>query len=137
MSTTATTPAATTGPKPVSQPPAGWYSNPTGPGERYWDGMRWTDSYSQPAAAPQALVVQAPQEQSGGSLGLVIAGYVFAVLMPLVGFILGIVVVTRPQRSISKHGVWVIVLSCVAFTIYLALILHAASTTTVTTTSSY
>ena len=29
-------------------PPAGWYDNPTGTGERYWDGAKWTDEYRQP-----------------------------------------------------------------------------------------
>lgn len=29
-------------------PPAGWYDNPTGPGERYWDGSQWTEDYRQP-----------------------------------------------------------------------------------------
>lgn len=26
-------------------PPAGWYPNPTGEGQRYWDGAAWTDHY--------------------------------------------------------------------------------------------
>lgn len=29
---------------PPSSPPAGWYPNPSGPGNRYWDGTRWTES---------------------------------------------------------------------------------------------
>jgi Protein of unknown function (DUF2510) len=27
---------------PPSAPPPGWYANPTGPGQRYWDGTGWT-----------------------------------------------------------------------------------------------
>ncbi len=26
--------------------PAGWYPNPTGPGQRYWTGEDWTDQYA-------------------------------------------------------------------------------------------
>jgi hypothetical protein len=54
-------------------PPPGWYTDPHGPGERWWDGERWTDHVSDvqfvlhppsahapeqplpPAAAPAAL----------------------------------------------------------------------------------
>ncbi len=38
---------------PQGAPPAGWYPNPQGPGQRYWDGARWTDQYSQPQPAAQ------------------------------------------------------------------------------------
>jgi len=31
--------------KPPSRlPPPGWYPNPLAPGQRYWDGVRWTDN---------------------------------------------------------------------------------------------
>jgi len=112
------------------QPPPGWYTNPTGPGQRYWDGQRWTDSYSQtqPSAANSEIAAM-----SSGTPGLVIAGYILAVVIPIVGFILGIVAVTRPDKRISKHGVWIIVLSVVAFAIYIALIVHGSSSGTEST----
>lgn len=34
------------------QHPPGWYPNPQGPGQRYWDGTKWTDQY-QPGAPVQ------------------------------------------------------------------------------------
>lgn len=40
-------------------PPSGWYPNPQGEGERYWDGARWTDQYRAP---PPDQLAQAPQE---------------------------------------------------------------------------
>ncbi len=43
--------------------------------------------------------------------GLIAAGCVFAVILPIVGFILGIVAVTRKNKWASKHGVSIIVLS--------------------------
>jgi Protein of unknown function (DUF2510) len=42
-----------TPPAPKAAPPPGWYSNPQGAGQRYWDGSRWTDQYApDPAPAP-------------------------------------------------------------------------------------
>ena len=31
---------------PTSAAPAGWYPNPGGPGQRYWDGSEWTQHYA-------------------------------------------------------------------------------------------
>jgi len=105
-------------------PPPGWYTNPTGPGQRYWDGQKWTDSYSQTQPTPASPMVN---EASSSSPGLIGAGYIFAVLIPLVGFILGIVVATRPDNRTSKHGIWIIVLSVVVFVIFLAAITSSHS----------
>ncbi len=41
------TPSNAAAPHGVS-PPAAWYASPTGPGQRYWDGSKWTDSYARP-----------------------------------------------------------------------------------------
>ncbi len=53
---------------------------------------------------------------------LIIVGYVTAVFLPIVGFILGIVAVTRRNKWASKHGVWIIVVSVVFFAIGVAVI---------------
>lgn len=38
---------------PSSQPPAGWYPDPSGkPGQMYWDGQQWRTDIPPPAAAP-------------------------------------------------------------------------------------
>jgi hypothetical protein len=47
---------------------------------------------------------------------------VTAVVIPIVGFILGIVAVTRRDKWASKHGVWIIVVSIVFFAIGVAAI---------------
>jgi uncharacterized protein DUF2510 len=40
-------------------PAAGWYQNPDGPGQRYWDGARWTEHFSGvPAAPPTAAAAR-------------------------------------------------------------------------------
>lgn len=63
---------------PQQQPP-GWYPNPQGPGQRYWDGGRWTDNY---APGPQV-----PEKRGGGfwrtclivTLAIMLAGAVLIV----------------------------------------------------------
>jgi nitrate/nitrite transporter NarK len=64
-------------------------------------------------------------EDGSGNMGLVVAGYILAVVVPLVGFILGIVAATRPQKRISKHGVWIVVVSIVVTALYLVVVLHS------------
>jgi hypothetical protein len=43
------------------QYPPGWYQDPQGPGQRYWDGRQWTQ-HAQPAGPPQP----AAQPRTGG-----------------------------------------------------------------------
>jgi multisubunit Na+/H+ antiporter MnhE subunit len=73
-----------------------------------------------------------PQEQQSAG-ALVPVGYILAVVMPLVGFVIGIVVATRPQKVTSKHGAWIIVVSVIAFIIYFAIIINAAQSATTCT----
>jgi len=54
-------------------------------------------STNEPLLSP----VPAEQQTAGA---LVVVGYVTAAVLPLIGFILGIVVATRPVRATSKHG---------------------------------
>ena len=40
-------------PPPPSEPPAGWYPDPTGaPGHRWWNGSAWSDHHAPPGAGP-------------------------------------------------------------------------------------
>ena len=49
--------------------PAGWYADPAGhPGQRWWDGSRWT-AHVQPAPFPMSLSVD-QSRSSGRSWGL-------------------------------------------------------------------
>lgn len=98
---------------------AGWYPDPSKPRtQRYWDGEQWTDHY-----APLDERRTAPEEKSDLE-GTDIVGYVLAVLMPLIGFIIGCVRLNK-----SKHGIWIIVTSVVAFIVWLALIAGSSSGT--------
>jgi hypothetical protein len=82
---------------------AGWYSDPHMTRTlRYWNGQVWTDHR-------QAIIASAPQPQIS-----VAAGYWFAFLIPIIGFILGITYLSKKPSD----GVAVMVLSVVAFTIY-------------------
>jgi hypothetical protein len=47
-------------------PAPGWYPNPQGPGQRYWDGQKWADSYQAP---------QEPQrKRRGGTVWKIMLG---------------------------------------------------------------
>jgi hypothetical protein len=95
-------------------PPAGWYPDPEGdPGAvRYWDGTRWTDD-----RAPYAAVATKPRTgRSRGSDGLVVAGYIGGVLIPIVGIVIGAILIQRDNR----HGPWVLGLSLLMIAIPVA-----------------
>jgi hypothetical protein len=62
--------------------------------------------------------------------GLVVIGYIMAVLIPLAGFILGIVVATRPSKETSTHGPWIIAVSVVVFIVCLAILMSLRSAPT-------
>ncbi len=73
----------------------GWYPNPSGVGERYWDGAEWTwTRYSEP-------------KPSVSTARLVLC-YVAAVLFPIGGLVAGIFLLVR--RS-TTHGVPVVLIS--------------------------
>jgi Protein of unknown function (DUF2510) len=45
-------------------PPAGWYKDPRGQGQRYWDGRQWTEhTHPAPAQQPAAPAQQAAAQQ--------------------------------------------------------------------------
>jgi uncharacterized membrane protein YhaH (DUF805 family) len=111
-------------PAPASGFKAGWYDADDPGTQRYWDGQAWTDSYQRKGLAAK---------DGGEMVGLIVVSYLLAVFMPLIGFILGIVVVTRPAKATSRHGAWIIVLSIVAFLVWVAILASHANTATTTT----
>lgn len=104
-------------PPPPPDSAAGWYRNPTGPGQRYWDGSAWTENYADDKG--QVLAVPPPPQvaASGGGDSLVPLGYILALLIPIVGAIIGIVLLTRK----NDHGAGVLVLAVVATSVYAVL----------------
>jgi Protein of unknown function (DUF2510) len=113
---------------PPNQPPAGWYSDPSVyGGQRYWDGSAWTDHVAGPAHAapqPQGAAYYPPQagyaprqEKEQEATGTIVAGYVFAVIFPIVGFVIGLTQINR-----NRHGLWVVLLSVAAFIGWIVLV---------------
>ncbi len=81
--------------------PAGWYPDPDqAQTQRYWDGSEWTDQ-----RAPLAV-----EEKVDAYSTVIVVGYVCAVLLPFVGFIIGLTQINR-----SSHGVWIMLLSVAVF----------------------
>lgn len=97
------------------QVPAGWYDDAHNPNlQQYWDGERWTDA-KRPKEGPTASssATAGGAEKERGSDALVVVGYITALLLPIVGFVLGIVLLVRRQ---TVHGLIVFLLSiAVAF----------------------
>ena len=80
-------------------PPAAWYADPENPrGMRYWDGGSWTEHRTDYLAAP-------PKKEVGE--GMVAAGYITSFLFPVVGVVIGVILIGRDNR----HGRWIIGLS--------------------------
>lgn len=75
-----------------------------------------------PIRGPEGTTDMDATRQEGPPKGLVILGYITAFAIPLIGFVLGVVVVTRPDRRISKHGVRIIVLSIIVLIVAVAAI---------------
>jgi hypothetical protein len=101
------------------QAPAGWYPNPNGAGQRYWDGQRWTEHVSGDQAPGQAPGTTAPA--APGAMvkdprndTLAIVGYI-ASLVPLIGLIIGLVL--RSRRD--PRGNTVLIVTGVVFVLYL------------------
>lgn len=86
--------------------PAGWYRDGDDV-ERYWDGAAWTD------------------RTVGGSKQdyLVMLGFVSAVVMPGVGFVLGAVVALRRNREELWTGSAILLTAAVATVVWSLILL--------------
>jgi hypothetical protein len=69
-------------------PPPGWHPDPNDPTQwRWWDGEEWTDKRS-----PRDGV----KRSSGNGVA---AGYVMAIVIPIVGFLIGLALLVRDDRN--------------------------------------
>ena len=69
-----------------------------------------------------------PREPGSITKGRAVAGYVVSVLLPIVGFIIGAVLVNRPEKPLIKQGLWMMALSVVAaFVLFVVLIVGTHS----------
>ena len=98
-------------------PPAAWYADPeNATGMRYWDGTRWTEHRTNYRADPAT--------EARSSEGMVAAGYVLSFLIPIVGVVLGIILIRRK----STHGPWVLGLSLLFILVFLVVNLNGSGT---------
>lgn len=128
--------------------PAGWYPDPTGAAaERYWDGIAWSTEFTrsgQPAPAMMSGAVTgaigdaryptydaahyAPTATSSMP-GIVIAGYIFAVLIPLIGLILAAVASGSHDSSVKPHGAKIALVAVAAMVFWIAVRVSAIDAT--------
>ena len=87
------------------------------------NGKPWTTDY----ASSNGASARTP---SAGPSRLVVLGYITAFALPLLGLVLGIVVATRPDRTTSRHGRWIIGLSIVASVIWVLVFTSGVLTST-------
>ncbi len=97
------------GPTATGLPPPAWYADPENPrGMRYWDGGRWTEDRTDYRPAP-------PKPKA--SEGMVAAGYLTAFLFPIVGVVIGVMLMGRD----SRHGRWILGLSLLFMAVFLVI----------------
>lgn len=96
----------------ATPPPAGWYDDPKMVNtRRYWDGAKWTEHRQEKAAAAAPVVVQA-DEPSRAAVGW---GVAFAILIPFVGFFIGLALLGKR----GNDGIKIVVVSVACFFLWL------------------
>lgn len=99
------------------------YDQETSPARSPYDGERWPAKYVSSNGASAGVWTEKARR-------LVALGYITAIALPVIGLIVGIVVVMRPAKAISKHGVWIIVLSLMASIAWILVLSSGALTST-------
>lgn len=98
-------------------PPADWYPDPSGLGQRYWDGAAWTTHYAAYTPASEVAAGE-PRAKSGDWIG----AFLLPLMVPPVGVIAGIVYVARGDERANVG--WVCLgLSLAVIGLYVALAL--------------
>jgi hypothetical protein len=81
---------------------------------RYWDGTAWKQTRERTSTESIPDEPRSPK-------WMVRAGYVAAVLIPLLGVILGMLVAVRPEKGARGQGIRIITLSIVVFAVAILL----------------
>jgi Protein of unknown function (DUF2510) len=99
--------------------PAGWYPDAENPGgRRYWNGEYWTEERTPPppppsvpgfTAPPPEAPVTAPYSEASDNLATL--GYVLAILFPIAGLIIGVMLLGRGR---SRAGWQIVAISLIA-----------------------
>jgi hypothetical protein len=109
---------------PAANPPAGWYPDPNQPGRRFWDGSNWTDQIAPPDQEVPVQAVSSAKPKDPRNNTLATCGYIFAIIMPIIGAILAIPLYSRGDRRATA----VLLTSIVAFVIWFLIAISSAST---------
>lgn len=90
--------------------PAGWYPDPEqAQTQRYWDGATWTEQRA-PMVPQRPARVAYPEND-----GLAAFGWVMALLLPFVGAIVGVVLMSRQDRRGGSILIFAAVMMVVGF----------------------
>jgi hypothetical protein len=87
------------------------------------NGKPWTSDY----VSSNGATSHSKREMPGR---LVVLGYITAFALPLLGVVLGVVCVTRPNKTTARHGRWIILISVVASVIWALVFVSGALTST-------
>ena len=90
-------------------------------GRHWWDGRSW-----QPITGPSW---PPPNRALPDNMPMVVISYITAVILPIIGLVLGIVAVTRPDPRVTRHGAWIIGVSALMFVVYVFLLLAIGADT--------
>ncbi|MGH3427771.1 MAG: DUF2510 domain-containing protein [Candidatus Dormibacteraceae bacterium] len=94
-----------------ASPPPGFYNDGSG-NQRWWNGEGWGE---------QRQGIQVPADMSNRSLsGTALVGYLLALLLPFIGFLVGLALIARKDR----HGIGVVLLSTLTFFAYIYAVAH-------------
>jgi hypothetical protein len=58
---------------------------------------------------------EANASSTQAGMGLVIAGYVFALCIPIIGLVLGLVAATKHRGAGTNHGIWIVAVAVLSF----------------------
>lgn len=87
------------------------------------DGERWAAQYVSSNGA-------SANTWSDPAYRLVVAGYIVAIAMPPIGFVLAIVLARRPAKAYAKHWPWIMAISVVAVIGWTLILASGALTST-------
>lgn len=96
-------------------PDPGWYPDKNG-AVRWWDGTAWSNQVRVPQAPGQSAQPAAKSNET-----LLLCGWGTALLVPFVGFILGIVAIAKNEMQ----GIGILLLSIVMFFVWSAVLVGA------------
>jgi hypothetical protein len=89
--------------------PAGWYPDTSMPGtQRYWTGTAWTNHVAPLAPIQPSAQSSAQRDAHDNGNGLFLIGFVCAIVMPVLGFIVGLILLGRRGEAGYGFFLWLL-----------------------------